>query len=384
MNYNITKKGVCTDGFKAYGLKEGKYGVTVILSDRVCDCVGVFTKNSVKAASVIHNKKIIKNGVQLIVANSGNANACISSAKHDNQSIASYSAKALDVDLNNTSVSSTGIIGKKLEVDKVKKLVDKVIPHLSCSDKASMDAAKAIMTTDTKPKYYSVEKDGLQVGGICKGSGMIAPDMATILSFVTTNAHLPRKVLEDCLIHAVDKSFNMLSIEGDMSTNDTALLLTNRKVKCSRKAFSQMLDKVFMEFAKQIALDGEGATKYLEVTVNGCKTDKDAVKSVKAVVNSILVKTAFYGENPNWGRIIAAIGSVVSVDYTLASITFESEKGKILMFDKGVPGDMKMAGKILKAREIFVTVDLGLGTASATGYGCDITPENMKINAGYN
>jgi glutamate N-acetyltransferase/amino-acid N-acetyltransferase len=384
MAYGKTRRGVCTEGFKAYGLREGRYGVAVIKAVDVCDCVGVFTRNSVKAAPVVYTKRVINNGVQAVVANSGNANTCVPEGLRDAMEIASAAAFELGVEPENLAVSSTGIIGRRIDVDAVVKLARKAALKLASTPKASLEAAKAIMTTDMKPKQYSIQYNGIQVGAICKGAGMISPDMATMLCFITTNADLPRAALKYSLDKAVEESFNMIVVDGDMSTNDTVLLLSSRRRKCTSKTFTPMLKHVCTELAKQIAGDGEGASKFLEFTVKGARNMREARIAAKAVASSPLVKTAFHGENPNWGRITAAIGSKIKIDAMRTDITFKSKKGSATVLEKGAAGNLKEAKKVLKAKDIIVRINLNSGRFSATAWGCDLTPEYVKINAGYN
>ena len=240
------------------------------------------------------------------------------------------------------------------------------------------------MTTDTRIKMYSAEYRGIQLGGICKGAGMIAPNMATMLCYLTTNARLEKGKMQKCLREACDESFNMLSVDGDMSTNDTVLLLSNRTRRCSVEDFKKLLTHVTSELAKMIARDGEGATKFLEVEVMGARTKKDATSAVKAVINSPLVKTAFYGENPNWGRIVAAIGSKIKVDETKVDLSFSCGKNTAKLVVGGRLINPEPSRKILANRNIKVNIDLHAGRHSATGWSCDLTPEYVNINAGYN
>jgi glutamate N-acetyltransferase/amino-acid N-acetyltransferase len=240
------------------------------------------------------------------------------------------------------------------------------------------------MTTDTFPKQFSVEYKGIQVGGICKGAGMIAPNMATMLCFITTNAKIGKRGLQSALARSVEDSFNMLSVDGDQSTNDMVLLLSSGKKDCSLKDFQTALDAVTKNLAKMIAKDGEGATKFIEVEVRGTKNKATARKVVHAILDSPLIKTALYGENPNWGRIMAKLGSVVELDESKVDIFFESGKGKVKVAGGGVSaGKNNYAEDILKAKEVRIMVDLRSGRAYAVGWGCDLTPEYVKINAGY-
>ena len=382
VEFNRTDRGVCTDGFTAYGFKDGKYGLALIKADRVCTAVGVFTKNSVQAAHVILDKPLLKGGLQAIAANSGNANACMPEGLKDARRIQKAAAKALGVSPKNLAVASTGIIGRRIDASILEERIRHVAPRMSPD--GSMEAATAIMTTDKTPKQYSIEYGGIQVGGICKGAGMIAPNMATMLCFITTNADLERGTMQKALNEAVEDTFNMITVEGDMSTNDTVIVMSTRKKKCSKKIFLEMLREVSREISKMIVRDAEGATKFIEFNLTGARSAREAREAAKAVVNSPLVKTAFYGENPNWGRIIAAIGARIKVDYRKVDLTFRAEKESVQIVKKGVMGDLEKAKAVMKSREITVDCNLNCGKHKATAWSCDLTEEYVRINAGYN
>jgi glutamate N-acetyltransferase / amino-acid N-acetyltransferase len=384
MEFKQTRYGVCCPGFKAAGLKRGRYGVALVVSDTACECAAVFTKNSVKAAPVKYTKMMVGGGVRAVVANSGNANCCVPNGLDDARDMAVAASRALSVPVGSVAVASTGIIGRRMDIAQVRELIAEAAESVTPSPNGSLQAAKAIMTTDTRIKMYSAEYRGIRVGGICKGAGMIAPNMATMLAFITTNAALPKGLLQKTLAEACEDSFNMVSVDGDMSTNDTVLLMSNRAVRSGAKDFKALLTHVLVELAKMIARDGEGATKYIEVEVSGARTVKDARAAAKAVINSPLVKTAFYGENPNWGRILAAIGSRIRVDEAKVDITYSAGKNSARLMARGRPMNPEPARKILANRAIKVQVDLHGGNASATAYSCDLTPEYVKINAGYN
>ncbi|MFH1834673.1 MAG: bifunctional glutamate N-acetyltransferase/amino-acid acetyltransferase ArgJ [Methanobacteriota archaeon] len=385
MKLSDTERGVCIKGFKAFGLKEGKVGVAVIYSDRLCQTAGVFTKNSVKAAPVIVSGKNIKNGLQAIVANSGQANACVKNGVADALSMCKKTAETLGISPKNVGVASTGVIGKAVKIAEVEKLIEKTVGKLGCSKTKSLKAVKAIMTTDTKPKMCSAKYKDIEVGGIMKGSGMIAPNMATMLCFLTTNADIGADKMNDALANSVEKSFNRVVVDGDESTNDTVLLMSNMKEKCKLSDFVKMLDYVTESLAKQMAADGEGATKLIEFTVVHGRDEKSAKKIVNAVLSSPLVKTAVYGENPNWGRIIGKIGSVEKIDFEKIELEFSSGRKKaVALHFGGRGGDRKKVGEILKSSEIKIKVDLNSGKGSATGWGCDLSEKYVKINAEYN
>jgi len=381
MEITKTTTGICIDGFKANGLKKGKYGLALIVNDEICKTAGVFTKNNTKAAHILVDRKKLESGIQAIVINSGNANCCVKDAVKDAEKMCEIAARELGINSDNVTVASTGIIGRKLDMDVIESLTKEVAKNLS--RKGSQLAAKAIMTTDTFPKEVSLEFKGVKVGGIAKGAGMIAPNMATMLCFLTTNADLSRDELQEALSRSVENSFNMLSVDGDMSTNDTVLLLSNGEKDCSVEDFQQVLDHATLELAKMIAKDGEGATKFIEVEVIGTIDTESARKGAKTVISSNLVKAAIHGENPNWGRIVSALGSVIEVNFEKVDIEFQSEKGKAVIVKRGVAKDLKKAGKILKGKEIKILVNLNSGRKRTTAFGCDLSPEYVKINAGY-
>ena len=384
MKFSDTNSGVCTPGFKACGVREGKTGVAVIYSQEKCDCAGVFTRNSVKAAPVIVTKGKLGNGLHAIIVNSGNANACVEDGEKDANTMCEITAKNLEVPVENVAVASTGIIGKPLEVNEINTLTGKACRNLECTPEKSIEAAKAIMTTDTKHKIFSAKKGEIEVGGIAKGAGMIAPNMATMLCFLTSNADISGTSLQECLESAVSKSFNMISVDGDESTNDTVMIMTNKKVECTREDFQNLLDYVCTELSKQVAYDGEGATKAVEFSVSGAVDDEAACKAVLAVLSSPLVKTAIYGENPNWGRILTKLGSVLDVDYRLVKLSFSD--GVKTAFALHPDGECSLSdvAEILKSSGISIKADLGVASGKAVGWGCDMSPDYVKINAEYN
>ena len=393
----IIKGGVCAvDGVLASGSRKGKYGVSVIVS-KENTASAVFTSNKVVAAPVIVTKDVLKDGkLSAIVANSGNANCFtgeegIKNAKEMTKRV----ADKLNIELNDVAVASTGIIGRKMPLDIISGLIDESMDTLENSPEASFAAAEAIMTTDTFSKEFAVQttlKDGntVKIGGITKGSGMIAPNMGTMLCFITTDVKASSGELNNALKKAVDKSFNMVVVDGDESTNDTAILMSNGNSGKIDENFQEALEYVCTELAKMMAKDAEGETKYMEVHVNGAASSSDARAASKAIVGSSLVKTALFGADPNWGRVVAAVGySGAEMDEKLVDITFKSdheivkivEKGSILAFDG--TDELKTAEKIMQNDEIEITVDLNLGEHSATAYGCDLSYDYVKINSEY-
>ncbi len=382
MDIKKNKDGICIDNFKASGLKIGNQGVALIVNDDLCKSVGVFTRNNVKAAHILLDRKKLESGIQAIIVNSGNANCCTKNALNDAEKMCEIAAEELGMDPDNVAVASTGIIGKELDIEVIGKLIREAGKNLS--EAGSHLAAEAIMTTDTLPKEISLEFKGIKIGGIAKGAGMIAPNMATMLCFLTTNANLGREELQDALAKSIENSFNMLSIDGDMSTNDTVLLLSNESFDCKAEDFEVVLDYATMVLAKMLAKDGESSTKFIEVEVSGAVDNETARRGAKAVVSSNLVKAAVYGENPNWGRIVSSLGSVMELNFEKTDIEFQSERGKAVAVKRGKVNDLKKVEKILKGKEIRILVDLNSGKARATAFGCDLTPRYVKLNAEYN
>lgn len=381
---NVVNKGICIGGFRAAGIRKGKYGIALIVAEDVCKSAAVFTKNRIKGAHIPVMKKAVGDGLHAIVVNSGNANACTPTALKDAKTMANIAADALGINRRNVGVASTGIIGKPLDINTVEKLINEASQELGSSQRNSKDAVAAIMTTDMKPKMISVEQKGIVIGGICKGSGMVAPNLGTMLCFLTTNAKLSRVELQDSLKNSVRRSFNMLIIDDDMSPNDTVVLLSSGKKKCSKKDFQAVLDYVTIELTKMLAADGEGATKFIEVNVTGAKNRVDAENAVRLVLSSPLVKSMIYGRNPNWGRIVSKLGSGSSLKFNRMIIRFSSGKNSALVLERGVVGDLKNARAILDESRIIIDVHLGAGKAKATGWGCDLTPAYVRINARYN
>lgn len=399
--------GICAiSDVEAAGVREGKYGVSLILSPD-SDVAGVFTSNKVTAAPVDYTKRIIEDGkISSIVANSGNANCFTGdSGVWDCENTVETASKLLNINKNEIATASTGVIGRKMPMDIITNLINKASQRLENSEDASIDAAKALMTTDTIYKESAIEvilENGniVKIGGICKGTGMIAPNMGTMLCFIATDAVADQKTLKRALIKSIDASFNMVIVDGDESTNDTVLLLANGKSNNSiintndnnniDKNFQEGLDILCKDLAKQMAKDGEGASKFLEVEVNGAKTKYDAQTVAKSVVKSSLVKTAVFGGDPNWGRIVAAIGySGASMDPDNVTIAISSENdlvylvldGEVLAFED--TDNLKSAEELMKNKEIKIIIDLNEGKNDAVAYGCDLTYDYVKINAEY-
>lgn len=400
-----TKKYILPKGFKALGffgnIKEKNTDMAVIYSETPSVYAGVFTKNRVKAACVDRNKDLLIKGnpVNAILVNSGNANACTGiKGEKDNIKLAEDLAASLEIDSNSVLTASTGVIGENLPLDNMLNSVRRNIPLLNSEEGGLQKAAKAILTTDLNEKYASItvklENRDVTISGIAKGSGMIHPNMATMLGFIFTDADINKDLLQKALKHSVDKTFNMISVDGDTSTNDMVLLMANGNAENSSinednedfKSFLNALFSICKHLAKSIAKDGEGATKLIEVEVTGCQSTDDAKKIAKSVIGSSLVKTAIFGGDPNWGRIIAAMGYSGAVfDPKKVSIYFQGAPGYVCVMHNGEPHhfDEGSAEAILKQKDVFITINVNGGDYSATAWGCDLSYDYVKINADY-
>lgn len=381
--------GICAvSGVRAAGVREGKYGLTIIAASG--HAAGLFTTNKIRAAPLeLTSKHLVASGGWLdgIIANSGCANAYTGPIGYeDAQTMARYLANFLGTDESKIAVASTGVIGRRMDMELVSRLFDKAKIRLRYNLNASEEAAKAIMTTDTRVKEVAVEYKGMRVGGIVKGAGMIEPNLATMLCFLYTDAELTPSSLQDHLIEAARDSFNMLTVDGDTSTNDMVLLTATGNNKCKEDDFCHALKYVCIELARMMAQDGEGATKYFETIVSGAKSEEDARVAAKAIARSNLVKTAIYGADPNWGRIVAAVGrSGAEVDPQSISLTLEGSGERIVLIDGGkvIEGMLDPVQKIMKGNKIMILVDLSLGNAKARSFGCDLTTKYVDINAKY-
>jgi glutamate N-acetyltransferase/amino-acid acetyltransferase len=404
---NKIKGGVTTaKGFEAAATAasikyQDRSDMALIYSEVPCVCAGTFTKNIVKAAPVVWCQDIVKNSdnAQAVVVNSGIANACTGEVGYQYcQATAETVAEELGIETTAVLVGSTGVIGKQLPIDKIKAGIKELAKDKTASVASGNAAAKAIMTTDTKEKEIAVEimLGGKQVtiGGMCKGSGMIHPDMCTMLSFVTTDVAISKELLQKALSAVVDDSYNMISVDGDTSTNDTVLVLANglagndkiTKEESDYQQFAAALREVNIFLAKQIAGDGEGATALFEVKVIGGESKDQAVAISKSVITSSLTKAAIFGHDANWGRILCAMGySGVTFDPERVDLFFESKAGKMQIIENGVALDYSegQATKILSEPEVSALVDIKMGDASATAWGCDLTYDYIKINADY-
>jgi len=389
----MTPKGFLFSTVEAAIKKPGRKDLALIYSEKEAYIAGTFTTNKIKAAPVKINIKQIRSGRgQAIVVNSGNANACTGEkGMQDALETAKLIANRLDIKPNLVYVCSTGVIGTPMPMERVRPKISELTGNLGRS--TIQDVAKAIMTTDTFPKIVMKKvKLGSKTGtivGICKGAGMICPDMATMLCFIMTDSAVEQKTLDKTLSDAVNITFNTITVDGDRSTNDTVLIMANgmagnppitEKSK-SYDTFKNTLYNVMFDLAKLIVKDGEGATKFIEIEIRGARSEADAKKAAFSVANSNLVKTALYGNDTNWGRIITALG--------YSGIMVKEEKVEIVLnglkiVQKGMgTGKDREANERLKNREITIIVNLHLGKSSAKVLTCDLTEEYIRINATY-
>lgn len=381
--------------------KKRKRDLGIIFSDVPAHTAAVFTTNRVKAAPVLLSIKNVKKGlIQAIVANSGNANACTGrQGLQDSRETADLVAAGLGIKQGNVMVASTGVIGVPLPMEKVRKGIEEVISGKCLGSTLQHLSAfsQAIMTTDTRPKVVSLQErfagKTVTITGVAKGSGMIHPQLATMLVFIVTDAAVGQDFLRVSLKRTVEKSFHMLTVDGDTSTNDLVVLMANGKaentlIKNGRNSqiFQRHLDKICIELAKMIARDGEGASKSVQICVRGGRSFSAAKQAAMSIAKSNLVKTALYGNDPNWGRIIAAVGySGVEINPEIIDIVLEAKGAQIPVCISGKdPGfDETKARAIMQHKEIVITVNLHQGRAEATVFTCDLTPKYIAINANY-
>ena len=393
-------------GFLASGLNAGiknqtKKDMAMVFSSTPCAAAGVFTSNLVKAAPVKWDKEIVTTSpyVQAVVVNSGIANACTGAEGLGYcADTAAEAAAALNIPKTAVLVASTGVIGKQLPIDKIKYGVTALSKVLGSSREDAKLAAEAIMTTDTKSKEVActLELGGKQVtvAGMCKGSGMIHPNMCTMLCFVTTDVAISHELLQKALSDDVVDTFNMISVDGDTSTNDTVLVMANGQAENTPitkegkdyKTFCEALHFIMLELSKKIAGDGEGCTCLFEATVIGAKDKNQARTIAKSVVCSSLTKAAVFGHDANWGRILCAMGySGAQFDPEVVDIWLESKAGTIKIVENGIATDYseETATKILSEEEVIAKMDIKEGNETATAFGCDLTYEYVKINGDY-
>lgn len=402
MNGGVTS----AEGYKAAGVaagikRSGRMDMAMVYSTVPAKLAGTFTTNMVKAAPVLWDKQILEEGneVQAVVLNSGVANACTSAeGKKMNQEMAQCTADVLNIPLKSVLTGSTGVIGVQLPMDKITAGVKALVPELSDTLEAGTMAAQAIMTTDTVKKEYAVsyEYNGkkITVGGMSKGSGMIHPNMATMISVITTDLAISKELLQKAVSADIKDSFNMISVDRDTSTNDTFLVLANglagneeiTEENEGYELFCEALALVTKTLAKTMAKDGEGASRLFTTTVINAKTKDEARILSKSVITSNLVKTAVFGSDANWGRILCALGySGVEFDPEQVDVTIESNGVSLKLVENGVATDYseELASSILSGEEVEALVDMKMGEETATAWGCDLSYDYVKINGDY-
>ena len=391
------------ENLKVSGAREGKYGVTIIVSPN-STASAVFTSNKVVAAPVKYTKNVLKKGIiSAVFVNSGNAN-CFTGQQgiKDCETLVNLVSKDLKIPSDEIAISSTGVIGREMPIDIISKVAYESLSKLGNGPENSLAAARAIMTTDTFPKECAVEVtltsgEKVRIAGITKGSGMIAPNMGTMLSFIVTDALIPSDGINKALKKSADISFNMIVVDGDESTNDTCLMMANGAsgVEVVRDGeldsnFQEALNYLCIDLAKKMARDGEGATKFIEANVYGAKTLDDARLASKSIISSSLFKSAVFGGDPNWGRIVSAIGySGCDLNPDIVTIAIADDEdevdlvkdGEILAFED--TPYLKRAEQIMQSKNVIVNIDMHLGEGQATAWGCDLTYDYVKINAEY-
>ncbi len=406
MEIKEINSGVCAaKGFKANGVHCGirknrdKRDLAVIYSECEATAAAVYTTNLVKGAPLTVTKRHLANGkARAVICNSGNANTCNANGITIAEQMSDLLANELNISADDVVVASTGVIGQPLDIEPIKNSVKELCDGLSDNDTASEFAAQAIMTTDTKLKEVAVEFEIggkiCRMGGIAKGSGMIHPNMATMLVFITTDVAIDADALQKALSDDIQKTFNMLSIDGDTSTNDMVTVLANGMaenpiITANSEDFAKFmtaLNAVTVKLCRMIAGDGEGATKLLECYVSGADDEQTAKTVAKSVICSSLLKAAMFGSDANWGRVLCAIGySGADVDISKIGVKFKSQKGEILVCENGagVEFSEEKAKEILLENEIEILITLGNGDKSANAWGCDLTYDYVKINGDY-
>jgi glutamate N-acetyltransferase/amino-acid N-acetyltransferase len=373
-------------GVKAGGAKEGKFGLALIEAHGTAACV--VTKNLVKAAPVeLMRRQIAAGKLEAVIVNSGCANAYTGKRGYaDAVAMTGYAASALGLDPAGIGVASTGVIGRYLDLPLIRQQCETIAPTLAHSPEAEDRAAAAIMTTDTFPKHALVEREGFCIGGIAKGSGMIAPNMGTMLAFLYTDAEIRAGTLAVLLKQAARRSFNRVVVDGDTSTNDIAICTaTGGAGKIRSAEFCAALEECCRSLAEQIATDGEGATKLLQVIVTGARREGDAEKVARTIIESPLVKTAVYGEDPNWGRVVAAAGRAgVAFDPNAVSLWISDGSTRYPLVKSGeIIADLNAAKKAMRTKKVIFILDLAAGKAGATAWGCDLTERYVEINGRY-
>ena len=383
----MTCRSICAvEGVTAHGIKEGKFGLALIRAYGTA--AGVFTENLVRAAPIELMRDRIKKGrLEAVIANSGCANAYTGRRGYaDAEAMTGIAGDALGIEPGFVGVASTGVIGRYLDLPLITRQCRDIAPFLARNEDAETAAARAIMTTDTFPKHALVQTGTFSVGGITKGSGMIAPNMGTMLAFLYTDAAMGQKQLFQALRQATRRSFNRIVIDGDMSTNDIALCTaTGEAGKVKYQEFCAALEGCCQSLAQQIAADGEGATKLVEVTVRGAQTEEAAATVARTIIGSPLVKTAVYGEDPNWGRVIAAAGRAgIAFDPNAVSLWIGEGSERAPLVKKGeIIADLTKAKAAMNGRRVVFELDLASGMEQATAWGCDLTEKYVEINGRY-
>lgn len=413
MNFKVIDGGICASkGFKASGIYCGikrpandtpetkhKNDICIFVSDTVCNTAAVYTQNKVKGAPILVTKKNLEksgNKSIAVIANSKNANTCNADGIEKAEAMCELLAKELNVPKEQVIVASTGVIGQILPIEPIKTGIPKLVKELDYNK--NIEAATAIMTTDTVKKEYAVEFeiDGIKchLGGMAKGSGMIHPNMATTLNFITTDCSISSNLLQEALSEIVKITYNCLSIDGDTSTNDMVSLMANgmadNKEITSHGAdfdtFKSALYEVMANLTRMLAKDGEGATKLIECITSGAKDKDTAITVAKSVVCSSLFKAAIFGEDANWGRILCAVGyAQADFDINKVDVDLKSKNGIISVCKNGsgIEFSEEKASEILSADEIYVLINLNDGSEKATAWGCDLTYDYVKINGDY-
>lgn len=395
--------GVCAPkGFRANGVHCGirknkiKKDLALIVAEKRCATACVYTTNLVKGAPILVTQRNVADGyAQAVIVNSGNANTCNANGVEIAEEMCRLVEKHTHVAANDVVIASTGVIGQKLSIDPIASGMDELVAGLGDNSSA---AAEAIMTTDTVKKEvsYSSTLDGkeVKIGAICKGVGMICPNMATMLMFITTDANISSKMLQKAILSDVKDSLNMLSVDRDTSTNDTLCIMAsglagNKQITTTNadyKKFCEAVHAVTSTLCRMLARDGEGATKLIECRVSGARTKKDARLSAKSVVNSNLLKAAMFGADANWGRVLCALGySGANLDIDKIAVTFQSKTGElpVCVNGRGIEFSEEHAKEVLKEDEIVIDVQLNDGRCGATAWGCDLTYDYVKINGDY-
>ncbi|MDD1679523.1 MAG: bifunctional ornithine acetyltransferase/N-acetylglutamate synthase [Methanomicrobiales archaeon] len=380
-------RSICAvEGVRAGGIKERKYGLALIRAEGTA--AGVFTSNRVRAPCIDLMKKQIASGtLEAVIANSGCANAYTGPRGYtDAEWMGILAGETLGIDPEHVGVASTGVIGRYLDRLIIERQCRSVAPRLERSENAEEQAAQAIMTTDLVQKHALTERGRFRVAGICKGSGMIAPRMGTMLAFLYTDAEVDASTLQKLLRRVTRRTFNRVVVDGDMSTNDIALCTaTGESGRVNEGNLEPALGECCRSLAMQIAADGEGATKLIEVRVHGAPDEESADAIARAIVTSPLVKTAVYGEDPNWGRVVAAAGFAgVEFDPYRISLSIGEEEGKVPLVDRGaIVVDLSKAKQAMQGKQVVFELVLEEGSGQATAWGCDLTEGYVKINGRY-